>query len=269
MSAPDVCSESPPPLDRSSAPSRRADRAPLFSGWWLVAAALATETVLLLWLWPAVAVHGWSPRMLLLVTAIATLGSYIVGETTRRRGRVSLRVWFAALALASVLSSILARQILLGFEQREHVRAIAAHGGFVDYDLDAGYDQRFRTPEGLFLPKWLLSTCGPECFGSAISVTLQGVTCDGDLLRHLAKLPKLRSVSLRESRFARSAFRELVDLPTLDELRLDGSEIAAEDVEVLATMSQLRVLSLRGTKIPATTLERLRAALPNCWIEPR
>lgn len=270
MTAPNAYSESNSRTrDESTPPARCRARTPLFSGWWLVAAALAAETTLLLWLWPAVSVSGWSLRLLAFTTGVATLGTYVIGETTRQRGRASLRVWFAGLALASVLSVILARQILLGTQQREHVRAIAARGGFIDYDVDMGYDQRFRTSDGLFLPKWLLNACGPECFGQAVTVTIELTRCDDELLRHLAQLPNLRSLSLRESQLDLAAIRALAALPALEELRLDGSELAADDLAPLATCSRLRVLSLERCKVSEETLERLRAELPNCWIEPR
>jgi Leucine-rich repeat (LRR) protein len=67
---------------------------------------------------------------------------------------------------------------------------------------------------------------------------------------------------------APSGLAHLADLPSLYRLDLSDSDINDDTMESLTKCQQLNSVDLRKTNVTREGIARLRAALPNCHVEP-
>ena len=106
----------------------------------------------------------------------------------------------------------------------------------------------------------------PQLAGLSI-VTLPEQIGDAGLA-HLKGMKSLTTVYLPGcDRITIEGLRTLASLPSLFELQLTNTQLNDEDVLVLAGSTTLKKLHLRGTEVTQDGIDRLRQALPACWID--
>jgi WD40 repeat protein/tRNA A-37 threonylcarbamoyl transferase component Bud32 len=91
---------------------------------------------------------------------------------------------------------------------------------------------------------------------------------NGSGLRHLAALPKLRTLLLDHLRLTDDNLASLADLKALRILRLDSNpDLTDAALEHLAPLQDLEKLDLRETAVTAEGVKALQAKLPDCEIK--
>ena len=271
-------------------PHKSNERKRLFPFWVLLIAVGVAWFGLLLWIWPATILRGWSPRFVIVALATTTLGIYVVGESIRCRFRISIKVLLAIVTLAGVCCGLFADRLVKARKQRHCVNEIIQAGGFVEYDFDDGWGTRFKTEGGWLLPKWTRNLLGDDVFGDVSEVWLGNGIVDDDRLKnidprslrvahtlelarspitdrglaHIAALDQLRRLSLAATRITDNGLQHLRGMRNLEVLDLDGTTISDAGLIHLTNHTRLRVVTAKDTKVTAAGADALKEALPAC-----
>ena len=152
-----------------------------------------------------------------------------------------------------VLTIVCVWLAFLGNSARRQNLAVAAlekAGGSIHYDFEYvatpsepigwKFDPDATPPE----PIWLLKLTGVGYFHNPVSVTFLGGGLTENELAMLAQLPKLKSVTLCETKL-------------VDEQRKTIRSIQDADVFVFKHLTQLQLLDLRGADVRGSGLENL------------
>jgi hypothetical protein len=83
-------------------------------------------------------------------------------------------------------------------------------------------------------------------------------------LEQLAKLIRLRHLSLSGSAITARGIEQLAALKNLETLYLEGSDIGDEVISALGGLNGLKGLNLSGTRFTPAGIRQLQKALPNC-----
>lgn len=184
-----------------------------------------------------------------------------------RRLRFSLRTLLIAVTAVSLFLGIVYERVR---NEQRAADAVAAARGHVVYDWQVrpeGADRSFEPqPWG---PEWLRRLVGPHWLDSVEEVRLDGHRRhlpEGDFAAvgpHLARLPRLRSLILREGDFGVADCELIERMPALEELTLTvESAITPEVAAALAKSRALRELVILQAKVSPEALAEL-AAMPN------
>ncbi|MBA4030878.1 MAG: hypothetical protein C0478_08305 [Planctomyces sp.] len=91
---------------------------------------------------------------------------------------------------------------------------------------------------------------------------LDGTRVTDEGLKHLARLPGLESIHLRNTRITSQGARHLSDIPTLRRIDLGYTDVDSDALPLLATLPNLESLSLIGTRITSSNFDRF-AEMPS------
>ena len=84
----------------------------------------------------------------------------------------------------------------------------------------------------------------------------------------ISQFKNLRTLNLSKTQIEGSTLANLAKVESLESLNLYGSQIKSRQIEQLAKLTQLKRLYLFQTELYSkVTIERLRAALPDCEID--
>ncbi len=104
-----------------------------------------------------------------------------------------------------------------------------------------------------------------EALDLMMEVPADEPTGEHDRAFQLPPLPKLRGLNLFDAAFRGDG---LENVPALEQLDASGTQLDDSDVEALSKLTRLKRLSLGGTEISDAGVAKLRAALPDCQIDP-
>lgn len=140
--------------------------------------------------------------------------------------------------------------------QKEAVEAIEKLGGVVEYGRNVSTRSAM-----------LRQILGDDTFGEVESVDFWNPSqvTDADLV-HLARLPRLRSLHLADSRVTDAGLKHLTSLENLSGLTLDNTQVTDAGLVHLVGLKGLRHLSVYRTQVTAVGVAELQKSLPNCRI---
>jgi hypothetical protein len=90
---------------------------------------------------------------------------------------------------------------------------------------------------------------------------------DDDHAPVLARLKRLRKLSLAETKITGASLVHLSALTQLEELNLAKTQISDASLDHLAGLKKLRLLILYDTQVTAAGAAELQKSLPNCEIQ--
>ena len=233
---------------------------------------------------------GWT-----VLVAIASIGVamlvmllwLVAALLFRVRFQFSIRSLLVLTVAVAIPCSWLAVEMKEAREQRAAVEEIRKLGGGV-YAL---YDYEFTSTQQPPGPVWLRRLLGDDCFVSVVKVMLadtritdvwlgrlKGWTRLQELelskskitdagLKHLKGLTQLRQLFLGGTKVTDAGLEHLRGLMQLQDLRLNGTQVTDAGLECLKGLPQLRVFVLDGTHVTDAGVQRLRQALPKCYIQ--
>ncbi|MEX0714765.1 MAG: leucine-rich repeat domain-containing protein [Pirellulales bacterium] len=187
------------------------------------------------------------------------------------------------LVVVTLISAILALVVLPAERQRRAVAAIREAGGYYWYDFQPD-DNTPGEPPG---PDWLCHILGMDYFADVVLVdagSMTDSTCshlsaltslqvlglrDTQVtdagLAHLAGLTSLQRLSLG-TKVTDAGLAHLARLTSLESLYLSNTQVTDAGLAHLFGLTSLQTLYLEDTRVTHEGCEKLRQALPNCYV---
>jgi hypothetical protein len=183
-----------------------------------------------------------------------------------------LRTLFVLLA---VIAFWLGWQVRQAQRQHRAVAAIVAAGGVVEYDFPSGDANWWR-------PAWVRRLIGDDFLHDVVAVRFDGAQLMVEQRRYehptneqlanalsgLADLPGLERLELGIMLPLQDGdLRHLAGLSGLRSLIIYSQQITDAGLEHLSVLARLEFLDVDYTSVSEDGVERLRRALPECYIE--
>ena len=107
-------------------------------------------------------------------------------------------------------------------------------------------------------PAWLRPFADEAVFRDVVHLSFQSRRDFKDEhIVHLAKMPRLRRLSLQHARISDEGLKHLAKLEHLDTLSLESTRVGNEGMPYLSDLPRLRMLQLNGTNVTGAGLEHL------------
>ena len=97
-------------------------------------------------------------------------------------------------------------------------------------------------------------------------LSLQHVDFTDDGMKHIAGLSQLETLGLDDTKITGAGLQHVVGLEKLSVLWLSNTQVSDASIEHFKQFQGLTKLYLKGTKLTSTGVQRLRKALPHCYI---
>lgn len=96
---------------------------------------------------------------------------------------------------------------------------------------------------------------------------LSGIKIHGSGLKYLQELPQLKILQLNNAALTNESVLQLAECKSLESLGLHRCPISDDELPHLTKLSRLKWLGLNESKVTAAGVEKLRKALPGCFVE--
>jgi len=153
-------------------------------------------------------------------------------------------------------------------KQRRIAAALASSGAYITYRYQYdNYDNEYKyslNPDATI--PWLAEYIGIDYCSPIVDVSSLHADNPSRVAELAAQLPKLRLLSIQETRLRDEDLRAFVGHRHLRGLYLRGTRITDGAVSHLATLKSLHVLNLHNTNLSPAAIDSLKAALPNTKI---
>ena len=200
-------------------------------------------------------------------------------KARRRWPRFRLRTLFVLLTLACLW---LGWQAKRARDQKQAVAAIRAAGGNIIYTYQVAPNGTLKDP-GLpdssrpLAPAWLRDALGEDFFITAYSVMLPSPAPGGgvqtvntqvsdETLKHLAKLPRLKSLGIGALELTDSSLHLIAELPQVEHIVLRSPRLTDAGIAHLARLPRLKTLSIAGEQFSDQSIVALRAFPQLEWL---
>lgn len=262
---------------------------PLFPALVHISLAVIAVVAMLLRLWPASAIRGWSFRLPLTLGCIIFLSFYVAGEMVRWRFRVTLKNMFALVALSALVCGGFGAWLHDAHQQRKRVLAIQQLGGHVGYDTVHGLDGKFVTSDGWVVPQDLVGMLGVDFFArtksagwfnasisdaqlltlnlqgfSSLSISNPKITDAG--LAHVCQNREVKMLWLGSTSVTDEGLGVIRNLPQLQHLNLYNTGVSDNCLHTILALQDLEHANLRKTRFTRQGIEELRRMLPDCQV---